>query len=349
MGYGQTYYPSAADPASAQRVTVRSGETLSNIVVALTPTRVARVSGTVIGADGRPANGGNVMMSLRSGAGFGFGGANGFIRPDGSFTISNVAPGEYIVRAMLAPFNGGPIGGGPNAPPPVVTASVTVDGTDLANVILQPQAPSQITGRLTGDPAALAQIQPRATRIMAAPVGITFMPGPTPPPQSLRDDLSFELSAPAGQVAIRIMGLTGVAIDAVRLNGQDVSKGFDVEPGVVITDVEVEVTNALAKLVVTAANTRGEAVADRDVIVFPQDESKWGLQIPHSSSGRTDEQGRYESPQLLAGAYYVATTDPPEPGQASDPEFLESLRVRAQRITLTAGETATVQLRVTDR
>ena len=233
MGYGQTYYPSAADPASAQRVTVHSGDTLSNIVVALAPTRVARVSVTVIGADGRPANGGNVMMSLRSGAGFGFSGANGFIRPDGSFTISNVAPGEYIVRAMLAPFNGGPIGGGPNAPPPVVTASVTVDGTDLANVILQPQAPAPDRrpahggSRCTGaDPATGDADHGRACR--------NHVParGPPPPPQSLRDDLSFELSAPPGQVAIRIMGLTGVAIDAVRLNGEDVSKGFDVEPGV---------------------------------------------------------------------------------------------------------------------
>ena len=69
----------------------------------------------------------------------------------------------------------------------------------------------------------------------------------------------------------------------------------------------------------------------------------------HGSIGRTDAQGRYQTPQLLAGAYYVAAVNPLDPGQGNDPEYLELVRARAQSITLGEGETANVQLRTADR
>jgi hypothetical protein len=52
---------------------------------------------------------------------------------------------------------------------------------------------------------------------------------------------------------------------------------------------------------------------------------------------------------LLPGAYYVVTSDALEPGDSNDPEILASLRARAQRVTLGEGETATVQLRSSER
>ena len=67
------------------------------------------------------------------------------------------------------------------------------------------------------------------------------------------------------------------------------------------------------------------------------------------SVGRTDEQGRYQSSPMVAGGYFIADTDPIEAGQSSDPEFLESIRIRAQRLVLADGETANVQVRVSDR
>ena len=174
--------------------------------------------------------------------------------------------------------------------------------------------------------------------------------GPTAPPQPLHDDLSFELSVYPGEYAIRPMALADMVVRSVRLDGRDVTKGFRVDAGSALNDIEVEVTASTARLVVTAANARNEAVASRDVVVFPQDETQWGLQMPgHGSTGRTDDQGRYQTPPLLPGAYYVALSDAVEAGQASDPEFLESLRTKAQRITVGDNATANVQLRVSER
>jgi hypothetical protein len=112
----------------------------------------------------------------------------------------------------------------------------------------------------------------------------------------------------------------------------------------------VEVTASTARVGVTVANARGEATPDQDIVVFPQDESEWGAQMPgHASFGRTDETGHYQSSPLLPGAYYVVASDALEPGDSNDPDILSSLRARAQRITLGDGETATLQLRSSER
>jgi hypothetical protein len=163
----------------------------------------------------------------------------------------------------------------------------------------------------------------------------------------VRDDLSFEIFAYPGTLTIRPMALAGLAIRSVRLNGRDVTRAFELEAGVPVTDLEVEVTATTARLTIATVNGREEPVGEREVIVFPQDETRWGFQMPgHGSSGLTDQQGRYQSPPLLAGAYYVAVIDTPEPGQNNDPEFLEALRPRAQRVDVREGETAEVKVRV---
>jgi uncharacterized GH25 family protein len=346
-GYGPTYYPSAVDIASAQRVTVRGGDMVSNIVITLSPTRMARVSGFVLDAQGQPVKNGTVMVTPAGNGSIGVGmrTAPGMVRPDGSFTINSVPPGSYMVQS--AP-NG--MGMGPMFKPAV--ASITVDGSDLSNVIVQPVTPVTVVGRLSGDPATLAQVKPGTARLMAAPSGNspTFMFGPGAPPQPLRDDLSFELSLSPGGYVIRPSPLPGLIIRAVRLDGRDVTSGFEVAAGATMNALEVEVTATTAKVIVTATNARGEAAPDRSVIVFPQDETEWVSQMPgHQSSGRTDENGTYQTPALLPGRYFVAVVEAIEPGESGDPEFLGSLRTQSQRITLGDGETANVQSRISER
>jgi len=346
VGYGLTYYPATADVSAAQRVHVASGDTVANIVVALTPTRTARISGTVLDGDGRPARGGNVMVASRSG-GPGLPTANGFVRQDGSFTVTGIAPGDYTLRAFINT----PQSGGIQRMAAFSTANVTVNGTDIADLILQPQAPITVSGRLTGEASTLAQIKPATARLALVPAGgPVMMPGPMAPPPPLRDDLTFEITAYPGTFALRPMSLPGVLIRSVRLNGRDVTREFEIGAGAPITDLEVEVTASSARVAITVANARGEAAPDQDIVVFAQDESEWGTLMPgHSSVGRTNENGQYQSSPLLPGAYYVVASDALEPGDANDPEILATLRTRAQRITLGDGETAAVQIRTSAR
>jgi hypothetical protein len=346
-GYAPTFYPSTTDVSAAQRVTVRAGDTVANIVVTLAPTRMARVSGLVIDTQGQPVRGGAVVVMPASGM-VTMPLAPGMVRPDGTFTINAVAPGDYILRSVL---NGVPNRQG--AVTSMAMAAVTVSGTDLSNIVLQPQSPIFIKGRLTGDPATLAQVTPASVRLMATPLGSPMAAiGPAGPPQPLHDDLSFELSVYPGDYGVRAVPAlpAGMVIKTVRLNGREVNRGFRVDAGATLDDLEVEVTTATARVAVASVNARNEAVASRDVVVFPQDESQWSLQLAgHGHEGRTDDQGHYQSPPLLPGAYYVALPDAMETGESADPEFLAALRPTAQRVTVGAGETGNLQLRVADR
>jgi hypothetical protein len=113
-GYAPTFYPATADSSLAQKLTVGVAQTLSGIDIALTPVRLATITGIALDAQGRPMSGTGVFATLRGGLGSGAAGPNGPVRPDGSFTMPNVPPGEYVLRA--------------NAPRPAPAPGATVTG-----------------------------------------------------------------------------------------------------------------------------------------------------------------------------------------------------------------------------
>lgn len=345
-GYGQTWYPSASDMTLAQRITVRPGDTVANIVVTMMPTRTARVSGTVFGADGRPARSGAVMVMPRDGVGMS--NLTAMIRPDGTFSASGIAPGDYTFRANVGmPTSPGPI----LQPPTMAVADVSVNGVDVTDVVLQPQVPVTVTGRLVGDPTTLSRLDPSRVRLNLVPLAPVMFGGPATAPQPAAADFTFQATTFPGVVAVRQLAMpTGFIISAVRLDGREVTRSFEVSAGAPPGALEVEVTASTAKLAVTVANARSEPQTDRQVMVFPEDEATWGAQLPgHGASGRTNDEGRYETPVLLPGSYYVTLADDLQPGDNNDPEVLAALRSRAQRVIVHEGDTTAVGLQVSDR
>ena len=47
VGYAQTFFPGTVNAAEAQRLAIRVGQTIPDLIMVLVPTRLARVSGTV--------------------------------------------------------------------------------------------------------------------------------------------------------------------------------------------------------------------------------------------------------------------------------------------------------------
>src|SRR5262249_36896583 len=180
-GYAVTYYPGTANIADAQKLTIGRGGIVSDGTVMLVATRTARVSGTVVDGQGRPAKQGSVMLLSRSQA-FGgpMGGGGGMIRPDGTFTINSVAPGEYTLRGMLP--------GQPGAPPDTAMATISVNGIDVTDVRLEPVKPISVSGQVLLDPAAARSFKPETMRLNAPPSEPGLMFGPMPPPAAIRDD-----------------------------------------------------------------------------------------------------------------------------------------------------------------
>ena len=97
-----------ADVSQAQTVTAALGQELSSIAFALVPARLSRISGTVMGSDGRPLPGAMVMIRARNSGGLGalrmniVNGGSNQVRPDGSFQLDERAARRLCTRRSAA-------------------------------------------------------------------------------------------------------------------------------------------------------------------------------------------------------------------------------------------------------
>ena len=340
--YAPVYFPGTMNAAEAQRITVSAGQQIDDLVMVLKPIKASRVSGTAIGSDGKPLSPAMIMV-MQSNLGFGsmMGGTQ--VRPDGTFTVSGLAPGSYTLRAQRM----GPSAEGPE----IAMATVTVTGDDIANVQLVAAKPSTLTGRVIVDPAAASSL-PRPVMIRAFPANVSGIPAPPPPPARVADDFTFEIKSTPGVMRLMMGGgfgppPEGWSIRSVRLNGVDVTDaGIEFKPNEDVSGVEVELTNKVTTISGTVKTSRGELSKDYTAIVFAQDKEKWTGNTRYQSVGRPDQDGRFRISGLPPGEYYIVAVERLEPGQSGDPDFLESVRSKASSLSLREGDTKNVDLRL---
>ena len=116
-GYPGTYFPGVADVGQAQAVTVAIGQELTSIAFPLVPAKFAQVSGIVMSSDGRPLAGAILVVRPRmSGSGSPanlLGGAGrSQSTADGTFRLSSVPPGEYVLEVQQRPMQPGALQNG---------------------------------------------------------------------------------------------------------------------------------------------------------------------------------------------------------------------------------------------
>ena len=101
VGYAATYYPGVTNLRDAIGITVGVGQEAAGVDFSIQLVPTAQVSGTVLDLDdGGPALGTQVVLVPADGPstlrGFRL---SGRAQPDGTFRVSNVPPGQYLVRA----------------------------------------------------------------------------------------------------------------------------------------------------------------------------------------------------------------------------------------------------------
>ena len=340
--YAPLYFPGAMSPNEARRITLSAGQQLDDLVMVLKAIKAARVTGTATGSDGKPMTPA-VIFAMQSTIGFGAMIGASQVRPDGTFTVSGLAPGTYTLRAQRM--------GGPGEGPETAMATITVTGDDISDVSLVGAKPSMLTGRIVVDSAAATSL-PRPLMISAFPASFGGVPAPPPPPATVGDDFMFVIRSTPGVMRLTLGGgfnapPTGWSVRAIRLNGVDVTDaGIEFKPNEDINGVEVELTNKLTTISGLVKNSRGEASKDYTAIVFAQDKEKWTGNARYQSMARPDQDGRFKISGLPPGEYYIIAIDRVEPGQSGDPDFLEGIRSRATPLSLREGETRVLDLRL---
>jgi hypothetical protein len=374
--YASTYYPGTGNVAEAQRMTLGLGQEQPNVNFALQPVRTVKISGLALDSSGTAlANGMVTLIAADAGAGgfVGFGGNGGRVRPDGSFSIANVAPGSYTLMA-IAGFGGGRGGGGgggggnfvariggpgpggpggPGGPPDLEVASMplTVGSDDLTDLTLVTSKGASITGNVVAAAGSVAKLNTNSIQIAAQ--GAQFLPGPLGTrPAQVDADGNFVLSNLAGQKFIRVNGLPQEwTLKSVTLNGADVTdSALEFRGATQGSGLQVVVTDRVSDVNGKVSTARGEVTRDYTVVVFTDDEAKWAFPSRFVKTARADQQGQFRIRALPPDDRYLAVAvDYLEDGEGTDPQFLEQIKDRATKFSLTDGESKALDLKIVNR
>ena len=341
--YAPTYYPGVGSPAEARSVTVGVSQEVSDIDFSLQLVRTARVSGHVENPDGSWTAQGNVNLAPQGGTRAGAPGNNfgGRIGWDGQFSIANVPPGIYTLRARNQDRD---------APLSTSQPVSVAGGGDVSNIVVVLQTGGSLSGSLvflpgsTPVPTDLSQI--RITAPAAEPEDNI---GPQTNPRVNKDGTFTMDGVSVGSHLIRANGqLRGWNLKSVEINGRDVTDTpIDVRSNQKINNVVITFTDKVSEIDGSVTDAQGNAVTEYTVLAFSTNSSHWRAQSRQIATARPDQTGMFKIRNLPSGEYYVVTVDPSEQGEWFEPAYLDQHRPGAVRVTLGEGDIKTQDFRVT--
>jgi hypothetical protein len=342
-GYAPSYFPGTPNLAEAQRVAVKGGQEVSGVNFALAAARLARVRGRVTNAAGEP--GASMMVMVRSGDPY-----NAMTmtmnsaqtRGDGTFQVAGLAPGSYVLmtRSMTNPMD-----------PEIGQLRLTITNEDIDNVLIVTSRGAVARGTITTDDGTPLPLRPQQVRLFAQPADpADAMLGMGVGPPIMNEDWTFEMSGLVDRRLLRasLAEPSGWFLKAVLWRGQDVTDTpIEFTPGQAIEDLQFVFTQKVTEVTGIVRDERGQPALGTRVVIFPNDPARWVYASRYIRPAAVDQQGRYSLKNLPAyDDYRVVAVQDLEAGRETDPEFLESVRDAAARVTLLEGQTAVQDLKV---
>jgi hypothetical protein len=343
LGFLPTYYPASAMPSDAQRVRVRAGQEVS-IDISLVPGKVGKVSGTAFNSQGAPLAGETVSLSYEvRGENFMMmsSGQSSKINPDGTFVFRNVAPAEYHLN-VRTPATA-------DRPAEAANVIVSVIGGDTDGINVTTSAGGTVTGRVIveGDAALPSPLSKMTVRALPVDRDTAVNFGGVPDNGRVRDDGSFELKSVFGSARLTVGPLAdGWAIRQIDQAGKD----YTIQPfetsGPALDGFTIVVTNRFPAISGTLRDAKGAAVPEGTAILFPDESSLWVEDLRTIRTARVDQSGLFTIKGVRPGNYLCVAAVGVANNQWNDPEYLESLRQDALRVTAKEGEDQRLDLTV---
>ncbi len=368
--YQTTFYPGATQLSQATPVALRSGESRTGVDWQVRPTGVARVSGTVMGADGPAAS---LAVRLISAPGTpdddALPVATTTTAADGSFVFMGVPTGQHVAKAQQMAR-----GGMPGVPPELMAslppetmamlqgrlggsgdssflrAQIGVTDRDVAGLSLSLKAGAKVSGRVVFDGVAA---QPTTQQLTAAQVSLAAIGGGNGAPgqgSKLVSDGTFKTSSSAaGNYTVSLTGVPGAwMMRSVMVAGREtVTMGFELGDSDV-ADVVITFTDRIPSIS-GAVKAEGTApLPNATVIMIPADYRAW---LASGASGRgqvtaiVQPNGNYAFGRLLPGDYLLAAVPDEALVTDHDTAFYDALARVATRVTVTDGEKKALDLR----
>jgi len=386
MGYLPTFHPGVPGLDGAQLVAVKAGQDAAGVDFGMLRGRLCRLTATAADSTGAPLSTrmGGLLLHPRNRE-LGTFARSAFPQGDGTFTIPDVPPGEYILTAFTArPDETTP--GQPPANQEGAWMPVTVAGDDVS-VNIQTNTGAVLSGRVVREGpmppppplpgvAPMSPPTPQALRVMVGtrPHVISAMaPGSNlGKPEYSAEDGTFRITGARGPMMLTASSGVGV-VKSIRRGATDLlGAPLELTGTERIDDIEIVLTTDTGYLRGSVTRADGKPALNTFVVVFSEDTRRWsapfvsisrtmgavppapagvavapaGIQAPGTPTFRRAP-GDFTVGRLLPGRYYVATVADAENGgfPPPDADLLASLKPKAVTVTIVAGEVATVQLR----
>jgi hypothetical protein len=204
--YMNTFYPSAPDVASAAPVLLGDGQEISGRDIQLRKTRTVTVQGKIAGGSESQ----RVSISLYSAdssmnMSFGMNRVANVLKQDGTFSVTGVAPGNYILVAMLNNRM-------------AARQDVVVSDADLQDVVVNLMEPGTIKGRVLFEGSETNASKLSGLRVSLTPVGMVPMSSPN---SSTGADGSFTMEEVSpDRFKVNCSPMEGAYLKTIRWNGQ---------------------------------------------------------------------------------------------------------------------------------
>jgi hypothetical protein len=329
------YYPGTTSASEAQALTVRAGDELSGITIALPQVTTASISGVVTRMDGRPFAA-NEMVTLRPVEPGAATAASAFIGPDGSYVFSRIRSGDYLLEAASQRDGGSGVR---------TREQIRLDGADLV-VPLTMRTGNAVRGRYVFEGGAVPTGLQPPRAATALYVGLTETDSSwIPLGMTIRPDWTFELTGLNGRYRLRPTVPGGYAIKSITLRGVDVTDTlidvFDQD----VDGVDVLLTSRITRLTGSVAGITGVR-STAAVVVFPEDPSKVWPGTHYVRATRLNDRDAFVFNNLAPARYLAIAVAALEPGEETNPELLQRFRGRATPFTLAEGEERVLDLSV---
>ena len=345
FGYAPTYFPGLTNGSEARRINVGLGQQVPSIDLSLIPGRAAKITGTAMDSKGVPFGRVNFSDDIRGLNFASFRGAgSATVSGDGAFTISNITPGEYRLSANRQ-------AGDPTGEPEIAEMTIVVDGTDIENVSLRGSVGGTVSGRLIAEGATppkwssvrVEVRQPLRNQSSPGLIGTFRNSGSA----VAKDDGSFvvEHRIRPGQVPGEpSRGLDGEVDHAWQSRHRGRRALASIPRGTPRRGNCHHRSNDDGRR--PAGGCEEPADSRRDGRCVSGGLPEMVREQPRRQGGPSGPTGHWRMRALPPGEYLAIALEYIEDTAWSDPDYLESLRQFATKVTLAEGASQTVSLKL---
>lgn len=351
-GFRPTYAPAALSPAEATVVTVAGSDerTGVDIFARAIPTSIIKVSLTTgdvvrVSLINDDPSDRRVRIEMHSGD---------------DFTIRNVSPGTYTIGVVSAPgyvmthhgvalVNVG-TSASTDSPRQWARTRVTVSGEPVVPVSLSLQPTRSISGVVAFDLRQRPDLTQTALTVRAWPTDDTgpLSLGEGPMQGKVTPDGRFTIAGvPGGRYYLDVNESS--RIKSAMVGRQDtLDFPLDFAGDHDVTDAVLTITDRPSQLNGSLIDSTGQPALDYSILIAPTDSRYWCRGSSRRiRTVRVDLNGQFDVKGLPPGSYQLAVVPDPEPGWATDPEFLRTLAGMSVTVIIPeGGGTVTQHLRV---